>query len=158
MIQKTDAEGHDARQRHLLHLSPEGEVGTRSVPGEGGPTYGKSLASSPQPSPRRGEGARQVRGNHDENFREDFMANKHTGPSRRSVIATGLGALAAPAVLRVIPAEAQSRVIKIGHVSPRTGPLAGFGEADPYVLAEIQKVLDKGITSGGKTYKVHIIS
>src|SRR5882672_4061965 len=83
----------------------------------------------------------------------------HTGISRRSLVAAaGLGVIAAPAVLRAIPAHAQSRVIKIGHVSPRTGPLAGFGEADPYILDEIQKILDKGITSGGKSYKVQIIS
>ena len=50
--------------------------------------------------------------------------------ARRMIIGTGLGAIAAPAVLRIIPANAQSKVIKIGHVSPRTGALAGFGEAD----------------------------
>src|SRR5881409_2470995 len=86
--------------------------------------------------------------------REAFMATKqmpgtrnmHCGMSRRTVVKLGLGAVAAPAVLAVIPANAQSRAIKIGHVSPRTGPLAGFGEADPYILDEIQKLLDKGIT------------
>ncbi|MFL4984342.1 MAG: ABC transporter substrate-binding protein [Xanthobacteraceae bacterium] len=82
----------------------------------------------------------------------------HSGVSRRALVKAGLGALAAPAVLSVIPANAQSRVIKIGHVSPRTGPLAGFGEADGYILDEVQKILDKGITSGGKTYKVQIVS
>jgi hypothetical protein len=54
--------------------------------------------------------------------------------SRRSLLATGAVAVAAPAVLRIIPAEAQSNVIKIGHVSPKTGPLAGFGEADGFIL------------------------
>jgi branched-chain amino acid transport system substrate-binding protein len=78
--------------------------------------------------------------------------------SRRTLVKAGLSALAAPAALRVIPANAQSRVIKIGHVSPRTGPLAGFGEADPYILEQIQKVLEPGIQSGGRTYKVQIIS
>ena len=82
----------------------------------------------------------------------------HLGVSRRALVAAGLTAVAAPAVLRAIPANAQSRVIKIGHVSPRTGPLAGFGEADPYILGEIQKILEPGIASGGKTYKVQIIS
>ena len=48
--------------------------------------------------------------------------------SRRTLVKTGIGALAAPAVLYVLPAEAQSQVIKIGHVSPKTGPLAGFGK------------------------------
>ena len=54
--------------------------------------------------------------------------------SRRTLVKTGIGALAAPAVLRVLPAQAQSQVIKIGHVSPKTGPLAGFGEADDFIL------------------------
>ncbi len=83
---------------------------------------------------------------------------RSAGVSRRTVVKAGLGALAAPAVLRVIPANAQSRVIKIGHVSPRTGPIAGFGEADPYILEQIQKVVANGIQSGGRTYKVEIIS
>src|SRR5215211_2214447 len=97
--------------------------------------------------------------NSDENFKEASMTdNRHTGPSRRALVKAGLGALAAPAVLSVIAANAQSRVIKIGHVSPRTGPLAGFGEADGYILDEVQKILDKGITSGGRTYKVQIVS
>src|SRR5215212_3273571 len=82
----------------------------------------------------------------------------HSGVSRRALVKAGLGALAALPVLSVIPANAQSRVIKIGHVSPRTGPLAGFGEADGYILDEVQKIVDKGITSGGKTYKVQIVS
>src|SRR5438128_11533873 len=88
----------------------------------------------------------------------DASQDLSSGISRRGLVRAGFGAIAAPAVLRIIPANAQSRVIKIGHVSPRTGPLAGFGEADPYILDEIQKLLDKGITSGGKTYKVQIIS
>ncbi len=77
---------------------------------------------------------------------------------RRAVIAGGLGALAAPAVLRVIPANAQSKTIKIGHVSPKTGPLAGFGEADGFILAQVRDVLAKGLPSAGKTFPVEIIS
>jgi branched-chain amino acid transport system substrate-binding protein len=78
--------------------------------------------------------------------------------NRRSLIKTGIGALAAPAILNVIPVNAQSRVIKIGHVSPRTGPIAPFGEADPYILDQIQKLVEKGISNGGRTYPVQIIS
>src|SRR6266700_4231138 len=78
--------------------------------------------------------------------------------SRRRIITAGLGAIAAPAVLRVLPAEAQSRVIKIGHVSPRTGPIAAFGEADPFILEQVQKLVEKGISNGGKTYPVQILS
>ena len=48
--------------------------------------------------------------------------NDRSTISRRTLVKSGLGAIAAPTVLRVLPAEAQSQVIKIGHVSPRTGP------------------------------------
>ena len=78
--------------------------------------------------------------------------------SRRTLVKTGIGAIAAPAVLRVLPAQAQSATIKIGHVSPRTGPLAGFGEADTFILEQVRGILSKGLENGGKTYKVEIIS
>jgi branched-chain amino acid transport system substrate-binding protein len=77
---------------------------------------------------------------------------------RRTVVRRGLGMLAAPAVLRAIPASAQSKSIKIGHVSPRTGPLAGFGEADGFILDQVRGILAKGLESGGKTYPVEIVS
>ena len=78
--------------------------------------------------------------------------------SRRTLVKASLGAIAAPTVLRVIPAEAQSQVIKIGHVSPKTGPLAGFGEADGFILDQVRGILSNGLTSGGKTHKVEIFS
>src|SRR6476469_8190183 len=78
--------------------------------------------------------------------------------SRRTLVKAGFGAIAAPTVLRVLPAEAQSQVIKIGHVSPRTGPLAGFGEADGFILNQVLAILAKGLENGGKTDKVEIIS
>lgn len=77
--------------------------------------------------------------------------------SRRTLVKTGLGALAVPA-LGGIPAQAQSAVIKIGHVSPRTGPLAGFGEADGFILEQVRGILSKGLQAGGKTYKVEIVT
>jgi branched-chain amino acid transport system substrate-binding protein len=77
--------------------------------------------------------------------------------SRRTMVKTGLGALAAPAVF-ALPAQAQTAVIKIGHVSPKTGPLAGFGEADSFILEQVRGVLSKGLENGGKSFKVEIIS
>jgi branched-chain amino acid transport system substrate-binding protein len=68
----------------------------------------------------------------------------------------GLGTLAlAQTPLR---ARAQSaRPIVIGYVSPQTGPLAAFGEADAFVIAAMQKQFSKGITVGGKTHPVEIV-
>ena len=47
--------------------------------------------------------------------------------------------------------------LNIGFVSPRTGPAAGFGEPDGYVLSLARKAFADGITAGGKKYDVKII-
>ena len=86
------------------------------------------------------------------------MTDKIHSPSRRIVARRPRRRIAMPAILNVIPVNAQSRVIKIGHVSPRTGPLAAFGEADPFVLDGINKLTAKGIQVAGRTYPVQIIS
>src|SRR5262249_59947098 len=78
--------------------------------------------------------------------------------ARRGLVKAGFGDMPPPAVLRVLPAEAQSQVIRIGHVSPKTGPLAGFGEADNFILEQVRRILSKGLANNGKTYKVEIIS
>ncbi len=82
----------------------------------------------------------------------------HASVTRRTVL-TGLGAtIAAPAILRHSRAYAANPVIKIGHVSPRTGPVAAFTEADDFVLAGIQKAFAGGLMNNGKAYDVEIIS
>jgi len=47
--------------------------------------------------------------------------------------------------------------IKIGYVSPITGPAAGFGEPDGYVLGLARKAFAKGLQIDGKTWDVQII-
>jgi branched-chain amino acid transport system substrate-binding protein len=81
-----------------------------------------------------------------------------TGINRRTLVTTGAAAIAMPALLNAKSASAQAKVIKIGHVSPKTGPLAGFGEADNFILDQVRGVLSKGLQSGGRTYNVQIIS
>lgn len=78
--------------------------------------------------------------------------------NRRTLIKSSAAAIAMPALLGANSASAQAKVIKIGHVSPRTGPLAGFGEADDFILKQVRDVIGKGLQSGGKTYQVQIIS
>src|ERR1700738_3233629 len=88
----------------------------------------------------------------------DHMSTNDTSPtlhlrsgiSRRAVVGAGFRiAISAPAVLRLIPANAQSRAIKIGHVSPKTGPLAGFGEADAFILEQMRGILSGGLQIRG---------
>jgi branched-chain amino acid transport system substrate-binding protein len=47
--------------------------------------------------------------------------------------------------------------VKIGFTAPLTGPLAGFGEANPFILEGINKLVADGIMLGDKSYKVEII-
>jgi len=87
---------------------------------------------------------------------------KHTTTQRkftRRKFLSGMAAtVAAPAILTHTKAYAADPTIRIGHVSPRTGPLAGFAEADDHVLKGIQAALDGGVENNGKTYAVEIIS
>lgn len=50
------------------------------------------------------------------------------------------------------------RTIKIGYVSPKTGPIAGFGEADDYVLTGVRSAFGSGLAIAGKTYPVEIVT
>ena len=76
---------------------------------------------------------------------------------RRTLIATG-GALAGAAALGMPSLVlAQAKEIKIGFVSPQTGPLAPFGEADKFTIEQMNKLFAGGIEIGGKKVPVRII-
>ena len=70
---------------------------------------------------------------------------KRAGITRRMALGTMATVIAAPAILRHTQAYAATPKLKIGHVSPRTGPLAGFGEADDWVISEIRKIFAAGL-------------
>ena len=53
--------------------------------------------------------------------------------------------------------RAAPRIVKIGMVSPETGPIAAFGEADKFVLAGVRKALGDGIIVAGEKHPVEII-
>ena len=85
------------------------------------------------------------------------MTKKLLTPTRRGFLAGGAAMVATPAILTGTRAYAQNPTLKVGHVSPRTGPLAGFAEADEFVLAAIQKQFDAGIENNGKTWNIEDI-
>ena len=79
-------------------------------------------------------------------------------PSRRTLVTSALAAVATPAVLRVIPANAQSKVIKIGFVNPQTGPLAAFGEPTAFLIEQARKAAGGVIENGGRKVEFQIIA
>ena len=78
--------------------------------------------------------------------------------TRRQVLGGLAATAAAPAILSATRAYANNPTIRVGHVSPRTGPLAGFAEADEFVLKGIEAAFSEGVDNNGKTYDVEIIS
>ena len=79
---------------------------------------------------------------------------------RRDVIKLlGATAITGPVILRgAIAKAASSKVIKIGHVSSQTGVLSPVSEAEPFIIDRVRTVLAKGISNGGVSYQVQIIS
>jgi ABC-type branched-subunit amino acid transport system substrate-binding protein len=77
--------------------------------------------------------------------------------SRRAVlkISTATGAaLAAGSVFA--PAVHAVKTFKIGYVSPQTGPLAAFGEADNFVISNFLDTVKSGVNVGGVTLPVEV--
>ena len=56
------------------------------------------------------------------------------------------------------PAASIGRAIKIGWVSPKTGPLAGFGEADDYIMSGVTSAFGAGLVIGGVTHPITIVA
>ena len=76
--------------------------------------------------------------------------------TRRRVLGASAAALAAPAILPR-RAWAQGDEIRVGWVSPTTGPISAFGSADDYVLAGVEAAIGDGVEINGTTYPVRII-
>jgi branched-chain amino acid transport system substrate-binding protein len=94
----------------------------------------------------------------------DKKANHKATPDvgRRRVIQTaGAAAAAAGAAslfgINPLAFGQSARAIKIGYVSPQTGPLAPFGEADKFVIEGVRQAMKDGITVAGKKHAVEII-
>ncbi|MBI4922257.1 MAG: ABC transporter substrate-binding protein [Devosia nanyangense] len=80
-----------------------------------------------------------------------------SGLTRRDFIAATAAAGAIAVAGRAGFALGQDAALKVGFISPRTGPLGGFGQTDGYVLDLARKALAGGFQAGGKTYSVEII-
>src|SRR5215469_18693692 len=91
------------------------------------------------------------------------MTTKHSragfSKTRRDILKATTGLVGAAASLVFAPniARAQSRTIKIGLVTPTTGPLAFFAECDAYVVPQFRQAVANGIKVAGNTYPVEVI-
>ena len=78
-------------------------------------------------------------------------------PRRRSVLRAA-GGLALASLLPASMARASSGgKLKIGFVSPQTGPLAVFAESDAFTIEQVKRAVGGGLKLGGRTYAVEIL-
>ncbi|HEY7040442.1 MAG TPA: ABC transporter substrate-binding protein [Methylomirabilota bacterium] len=73
------------------------------------------------------------------------------------VAATSTAAVALQGLRPRTAAAQRARPLKIGYVSPQTGPLAGFGETDSFVVAGIRKAVGSGLSVRGQSTPVEIL-
>ncbi len=72
-------------------------------------------------------------------------ADKSFGVTRRKLIKTGGTAVAATAIFSSFPAPLvrAAKPVKIGYVSPQTGALAPFAEADNFIVGGVRELFKK---------------
>jgi branched-chain amino acid transport system substrate-binding protein len=80
------------------------------------------------------------------------------GVDRRSFIkATAASGAAIASGLVAAPAIAQAKPIKLGYVSPRTGPLAAFAEADDFIIGNFKEAVKGGLKVGASTRPIEVV-
>src|ERR1700692_3396194 len=68
----------------------------------------------------------------------------------------GAGAIASPWVFQ--SSRAAAKTIKIGMITPETGPIAAFGEPSKWVAEGVSKALGDGIMVAGDKHPVQILN
>lgn len=76
--------------------------------------------------------------------RRDFLIFSGSTGAALALAACGTGA-------------STGRTVKIGYVSPQTGPLAGFGEADDFIVGGVRDKFADGILVGETSHPLEII-
>jgi branched-chain amino acid transport system substrate-binding protein len=72
------------------------------------------------------------------------------------IAAGGTAAIASPWMFQ--SSRAAAKTIKIGQITPETGPIAPFGEPSKWVAEEISTFLGDGIIVAGEKHKVEILN
>ena len=100
--------------------------------------------------------------------REDMMKAKwgearrgeKIDKQRRQILklaaAGGAATITTPWVFQ--PARAAAKTIKIGQITPETGPIAAFGEPSKWVAEGVGKALGDGIMVAGEKHRVEILN
>ncbi len=78
--------------------------------------------------------------------------------TRRGVLRTGAALGAGTALGPLLPRRARAaNILRIGYVSPQSGPLAAFAEADSFILDQFSAAVANGIEVNGTSYPVEVL-
>ncbi len=77
--------------------------------------------------------------------------------TRRRTMLKLAGAAALTPLAAPYARAASGSTLKIGFVSPQSGPLAVFAESDAFTIAQVKTALANGLQLAGKTYSVDVI-
>jgi branched-chain amino acid transport system substrate-binding protein len=86
-----------------------------------------------------------------------MRAHQRPGIDRRTLIKYSAASSAVLAAGVCAPAIAQAKTIKLGYVSPQTGPLAAFAEADNFIIANFKDAIKGGLRLGSTTYAFDVV-
>src|SRR3981189_167396 len=86
-----------------------------------------------------------------------MRAHQRPGIDRRTLIKYSAASRAVLIAPVCAPAIAQAKTIKLGYVSPQTGPLAAFAEADNFIIANFKEASKGGIKLGNGTVPVEVV-
>lgn len=84
------------------------------------------------------------------------MSNTHIGGPITRRLLLGVASLATMAAIAA-PAFGQDLVIRIGYVTPQSGPLAAFAEADDFIVRQISELVANGVETAAGRASVEII-
>jgi branched-chain amino acid transport system substrate-binding protein len=86
-------------------------------------------------------------------------SRRKAGIDRRKLLknAGATGALLAAGPIFAPAVHAQAATIRIGYVTPQTGPLAAFAQSDDFNINGFMEVVKDGVTVGGSTYNIEVI-
>ena len=74
----------------------------------------------------------------------------------KGIAASGAAVITSPWTFQ--SSRAATKVIKIGMITPETGPIAAFGEPSKWVAEGVTKFLGDGIMVGGQKHGVEILN
>ncbi len=89
---------------------------------------------------------------------DNTPSSKFANLTRRDALKTVGAATAALAMPSLARAATSAGTIKVGFISPTTGPLALFGETDSYTLDKMRALFASGLDIGGKNYNIEIVA